>query len=383
MTRFSLWVGNTEFWETEDRLINAVRSETQITPRHCFFLRDHKTNQLFNYGFLDFATKEEAAEVLRALDGKPVSFAPSVNYFLKWGTKQPKEIIQRQQTVTSNQSHKTTPQNTETQNPPSANGYSCYVGNLPLSITNSKLLEVFKRYFPSVMKARIITHNGVSKGYGFVKFESPEEVLEAIKRLNNTLLFGEKPIKVSEGNQNIIKTGADILDSQNTTLFLTDLDPAVVNEGVLRSYFKGYGNVISVKIDPQHLSWATVQMETHSAAESAKNALQGSKFGGSTKVLINWEQKEEKKKKVKNFSMPSFIVQAYTQQEKSDFVSEENVDRIIDLMRDYADQQRFHPLLQVSFFEANKQVSSNISQDEKLFDSFYLQRLPKKRYYFY
>ena len=307
-----LWVGNTEFWVQEDRLVNMVRILTKITPKSCWFSRDRSTNQLQNYGFLNFATKEEASEVLKMLNGKPVPDSPGVNFYLKWGSNKTNHR-------SSNLNFSSTSSNQQNQQQ-SQNVYSCYVGDLPLSVNESKLFELFKRYFPSVQKARIIYMNRISKGYGFVTFGSHEEVLEAIRTLDNTPAFGEKPIKVREASQNFIKTGGDLLESNNTTLLLSDIDPDVVNEEVLFKHFKGYGNVVSVKIEPFHPSWATVVMETHNAAESAKNALQGARFGGLTKCLINWgrliQETPRYPQRSTSFSLPIFKESKSTNQEK-------------------------------------------------------------------
>lgn len=49
-----------------------------------------------------------------------------------------------------------------------------YVGNLESTVTEHKLLELFKSKYPSAFNAKIKTDTAtkVSKGYGFVKFTS-------------------------------------------------------------------------------------------------------------------------------------------------------------------------------------------------------------------
>ena len=382
-----LWVGNTEFWENEDRLLNIVRMLTKITPKSCWFARDRSNNRLQNYGFLDFATKEEAAEVLRMLKGKPVPDSPGVCFYLKWGSNKTSHHSSNTNfSPASNSMHIQTQQNAHSgqdQSGMKQDGYSCYVGNLPLSVNDSKLLELFKRYFPSVQKAKVIYMNRVSKGYGFVKFGSHEEVLEAIRTLNNTPAFGEKPIKVSEASQNYIKTGGDLLESNNTTLSLSDIDYSVVDEDVLLKHFRGYGNVVSVRIEPCHRSWATVVMETHSAAESAKNALQGSQFGGSTKVLINWGKVADDDSK-KNVNAAIFTPPMPKPQDISAFVTEDNIDKIVDAMQNYAEQQRTNPILCSNHLEYNKRVSRNCVSTNKLFATKLISdHLQKTKYWFY
>lgn len=49
-----------------------------------------------------------------------------------------------------------------------------YVGDLPLNLTDHKLLQLFKSKYPSAFMSKIITDPATkaSKGYGFVKFSN-------------------------------------------------------------------------------------------------------------------------------------------------------------------------------------------------------------------
>jgi len=74
---------------------------------------------------------------------------------------------------------------------------SIYVGNLPYSVNETSLNEIFVPY-GSVVSARIITdfNTGRSKGFGFVEMSTTEEAQAAIKELNNAELNGRN-IKVN------------------------------------------------------------------------------------------------------------------------------------------------------------------------------------------
>ncbi len=72
-----------------------------------------------------------------------------------------------------------------------------YVGNLPWSIDDEKLKEVFSGYEvsePVVIKDKF---SGRSKGFGFVTIEDDEAAQKAISELNEKEIEGRK-IKVSE-----------------------------------------------------------------------------------------------------------------------------------------------------------------------------------------
>ncbi len=73
-----------------------------------------------------------------------------------------------------------------------------YVGNLPYSITEDELRDVFAE-FGEVSRANVITDkfSGQSKGFGFVEMPNNSEADEAIKALNESSLKGRN-IKVNQ-----------------------------------------------------------------------------------------------------------------------------------------------------------------------------------------
>ena len=66
-----------------------------------------------------------------------------------------------------------------------------YVGNLPWSVDNSKLEELFSD-FGTVISANVITDRATnrSRGFGFVELESGGQ--EAIEAMNDSDLEGRK-----------------------------------------------------------------------------------------------------------------------------------------------------------------------------------------------
>ena len=73
-----------------------------------------------------------------------------------------------------------------------------YVGNLPYTITEDELREVFAE-FGEVSSANVIMDrfSGQSKGFGFVEMPNNSEADEAIKALNESSLKGRN-IKVNQ-----------------------------------------------------------------------------------------------------------------------------------------------------------------------------------------
>ena len=66
-----------------------------------------------------------------------------------------------------------------------------YVGNLPYSITKSRLEEVFSP-FGAILDVTVVSDkfSGRSKGFGFVEYESDDAGRQAIEKLNGTDLDG-------------------------------------------------------------------------------------------------------------------------------------------------------------------------------------------------
>jgi RNA recognition motif-containing protein len=73
-----------------------------------------------------------------------------------------------------------------------------YVGNLPYSVTEDELRNMFAEY-GEVSSANIITdkYSGESKGFGFVEMPKQSDAEEAIKALNGSSIKG-RSLKVNQ-----------------------------------------------------------------------------------------------------------------------------------------------------------------------------------------
>ena len=73
-----------------------------------------------------------------------------------------------------------------------------YVGNLPYTVVEEDLREIFEEY-GEVSTVKIINDKltGRSKGFGFVEMDDDDEARKAIEELNNAELSGRN-IKVNE-----------------------------------------------------------------------------------------------------------------------------------------------------------------------------------------
>ncbi len=73
-----------------------------------------------------------------------------------------------------------------------------YVGNLPFSVDNAKLTELFASY-GDIEEATVISDkfSGRSKGFGFVTFKEDEAAKKAMTEMNEKEVDGRQ-IKVNE-----------------------------------------------------------------------------------------------------------------------------------------------------------------------------------------
>ena len=73
-----------------------------------------------------------------------------------------------------------------------------YVGNLPYSVDNAQLAQLFRR-FGEVVYALVVTDraSGRSRGYGFVEMAGEEATRRAITELHGTTL-GDRRLTVNE-----------------------------------------------------------------------------------------------------------------------------------------------------------------------------------------
>ena len=77
-------------------------------------------------------------------------------------------------------------------------GKKLYVGNLPFSVTETELRELFGRH-GSVDSVNVITdrETGRPRGFAFVEMSEPSAATDAIRALDGTQLGG-RALKVSE-----------------------------------------------------------------------------------------------------------------------------------------------------------------------------------------
>ena len=175
-TNSTIWMGDIEPKMTEQDIMNCFL-KFNIHPQNVKLIKDKKTNENKNYCFIYFKTIKEANSVLFKLNKKKIP-GSSLVFRLNWANN--RSIFNK----------------------------SAYVGNLNPKVDDLKLYNLFKKKYPSVHHASVITENGVSKGYGFVLFNGKEEYEMSLKEMNGISFYGNI-IKVKEQKKKNEKSQKD------------------------------------------------------------------------------------------------------------------------------------------------------------------------------
>jgi RNA recognition motif-containing protein len=190
---------------TEQEIMNIFH-EFNIKPQSIKLIKDKITNENKNFCFLSFKTIKEANAALFKLNGKKLPGYPGV-FRLNWA------------------------------NCHSDFNYSAYVGNLNPKVDDIKLYNLFKKRYPTVQHASVVTKNGISKGYGFVLFNGKEEYEKSLKEMNGIHFYG-KIIKVKEQRQKLNK------DTKNNNTISDDEDNNDSSSSLNDSETNSKGNFI-------------------------------------------------------------------------------------------------------------------------------------------
>ncbi|XP_024015013.1 polyadenylate-binding protein 8 [Eutrema salsugineum] len=132
-----------------------------------------------------------------------------------------------------------------------------YVKNLSKSLTDEELNTVFREFGPTTSCVIIRegeVPQGMSKGYGFVNFENPEDAERAVEGLNGKK-FGDKEWFVTKSKKTYqreselkrgLKKAINRAHGLNN-LCVTKLPKSVTDE-ILKDFFSLYGTVTSCKV---------------------------------------------------------------------------------------------------------------------------------------
>ena len=166
---YTLWMGDIEPWMDESFIMNAF-NECGFKPNNIVIIKNRISNRFRNFGFISFDNFQEANNAIFKLNAKII---PQTNIYFKLN-------------LTKN--NKRTTKN-------------AYVGNLPPTMNDIDLYNMFKSKYPSVYYASIITDNGISRGYGFVHFSKEEEYKKCLEEMD-VIIMDNRIVRVKEKKNN-------------------------------------------------------------------------------------------------------------------------------------------------------------------------------------
>jgi len=242
----SLYVGDLNPDVVESNLFEAFSAVGSVASiRIC---RDNITRRSLGYGYVNFHNPDDAARAIDILNYERIKGRPCR---IMWSQRDP------------------TLRKTGVGN--------VFVKNLDASIDMQTLNDTFSK-FGNILSCKVsTTKEGVSKGYGFVHFDSDESAHAAIRGANGLGLVG-KVITVEK----YIRRNDRKITSDWTNVYVKNF-PLDWTDAKISELFSAYGPINSLVIrkdvEGNNLGFGFVNYETHEAAEAAVNALHEMKVG--------------------------------------------------------------------------------------------------------
>ncbi|GER38464.1 RNA-binding family protein [Striga asiatica] len=161
-----LYVGNLPYNVTSENLAQLFQEAGVVDMAEVIYNKD--TEQSRGFAFVTMSTVEEAERAVEMFHRYDIGGRLlTVNIALPKGSKpeRPPRVVE--------------------------SGSKIYVGNLPWSVDDSRLEEVFSEH-GKVVSARVVydRESGRSRGFGFVEMSSEAEMNEAISNLDGETLDG-------------------------------------------------------------------------------------------------------------------------------------------------------------------------------------------------
>lgn len=176
-----------------------------------------------------------------------------------------------------------------------------FIKNLDKSIDNTVLYDTFST-FGHILSCKVeMDQNGVSKGYGYVHYETQEEADQAIVKVNGMLLQDKKvfvgpfqPKKERSSEESKLKY---------TNVYIKNLDTAFTKEQ-LEQTFAEFGKVTSAVVatnekgEPKGFGF--VNYEKPEEAQKAVEALNGSLINGKPVYVGRAQKKHEREEELRH-----------------------------------------------------------------------------------
>eukprot|EP00080_Pristionchus_pacificus_P000787 PDM60807.1 pab-1 [Pristionchus pacificus] len=254
----SPYVGDLHEDTTESVLFDRFSSAGPVLSiRVC---RDAITRRSLGYGYINFQQPADAERALDTLNYDVINGKPCR---LMWSQRDP--AIRR-----------------------SAQG-NIYIKNLDKVVDSRSLFDTFS-LFGGILSCKVATDDqGVSKGFGFVNFETQEAADQAVEKVNGMLLAGKKVFvgKFQPRNARLKEMGETTKRFFN--VYIKNLEEDVDKEK-LEKMFSEFGKVTSCAVmsdaNGKPKGFGFVAFEEPEQAEKAVNEMHEKQLDGSEKKLF-------------------------------------------------------------------------------------------------
>lgn len=179
-----------------------------------------------------------------------------------------------------------------------------FIKNLDKNIDNKGLYDTFSA-FGNILSCKIATDNkGMSRGYGFVHYETKEAAQEAIAKVNGMML-NDKKVFVGEfmsKRERLEKMGDQAKQFKN--VFIKNFGDSLADDKI-REMFSKFGTVTSAVVMTDETTgkskgFGFVAFESHEAAEAAVEEYNGFEIDGRKIVVCRAQKKAERAMELKN-----------------------------------------------------------------------------------
>ncbi|KAJ6502491.1 polyadenylate-binding protein [Mycena sanguinolenta] len=269
----SLYVGELDPTVTEAMLFEIFNMIGPVASiRVC---RDAVTRRSLGYAYVNYLN---AADGERALEGLNYSLIKNRACRIMWSQRDPALRKTGQGNI--------------------------FIKNLDEAIDNKALHDTFAA-FGNVLSCKVATdEHGMSKGYGFVHYETGEAAESAIKAVNGMLLNDKKVYVGHHISRKERQSKLDEMKTQFTNLYIKNVHPDMSQEE-FEALFTAFGPVTSCLIQVNEAGKAKeslfgfVNYERHEDAQQAVDALNDSEHYGKKLFVARAQKKAEREEELR------------------------------------------------------------------------------------